>query len=118
MNGLLLSNDLMFSSQATQAAAMGGVVLQVVSSVSEALAKCDAQTWDVVIVDLSTPGVDPADLTSKLALGASSRSRRIAVGPHVHRGKLDAARAADWNVFTRGQFHAGAGQILGMQDPA
>jgi hypothetical protein len=62
-----------------------------------------------MIVDLETPGLDPAALMRELP---ASRPRVIAFGPHVHKERLDAARQAGCDaVLTRGQISSGPAVI-------
>jgi CheY-like chemotaxis protein len=67
----------------------------------------------LVIIDLSTPGIDPADLVPRVRATVAGAVRIVAFGPHVHELKLAAARAAGCDdVVTRGQFHANLDRIL------
>ena len=99
MKCFVLSRDLMFSSQASSAATQANVEPQTVSSSSDVSAEAEG----VTIVDLSTPGLDVDSVISGLAAG---NTKVIAVGPHVHGEKLEAAQAAGAHyVLTKGQAH-------------
>ena len=71
-----------------------------------------ASSRSLYLVDLSLPGLDLASFTAELTSLAADRERRLAVGPHVHRDKLQRARELGWEVMTRGQFHAAADQLF------
>lgn len=111
---LFLSSDLMFSSRVGGAAARAKVSLQTAAKVdvAQAYGSADADVPRLVILDLSTAGMDVA------ASVAAWRSlehppRIIAYAPHVHEAKLAAARAADCDaVYTKGQFDSQLDGIL------
>jgi DNA-binding NarL/FixJ family response regulator len=91
--GLLLSDDLIFTSRITGAArALGLEVRQVralnrlVESVQQAGARC-------VILDLAFPGLDLPDLMRRLG-ELDAPPRVVAYGSHVDAASLSAARAA------------------------
>ena len=111
---LFLSSDLMFSSRVGGAAARANVSLQTAGSinVAQAYAVADAEVPRLVILDLSTPGLDVA--ASVAAWRALAHPPRIvAYAPHVHEGKLAAARAAECDaVYTKGQFDSQVDAIL------
>lgn len=115
--GLLISNDLMFGSQALQAATACGIRLQSVATANDVRLRLDEQPWDLILVDLNMHGIDPAELERAIEQSSSANAKRIAIGPHVHRQKLDEARQAGWDVFTRGQFHANAAEIFRSGGP-
>ncbi len=113
MSCILLTTDLMLSSQVAQAARDAGISLETVASPAQLLEAVGQGVFRQVIIDLNLPDLDPADVARRLVAGASEPAvRRLAIGPHVHRGKLDAARTAGWQVVTRGQFHAQPAQYL------
>ncbi len=81
---------------------------------------------EIVIVDLSAPGVDIAQLMQTIAAGSSSSGpssdataaslvapKVVAFAPHVHEQKLAAAQSAGCDaVLTRGQFDRSIADIL------
>jgi CheY-like chemotaxis protein len=112
MGILALISDLFTQSQVSAAAVRAGVPLEFALSVESLLAKAAQETPRLVILDLSHPGVDPAELVPRLrAINASAPI--AAFGPHVHRERLAAAQAAGCDeVISRGQFRAEADEIL------
>ncbi len=118
MGTLLLTSDLAISSVVTGVARRQGLGL--VSAFSTAalldlLAELDPQAEmapRLVIVDLSTAGVEIKTLIARLR-EQLPQVRIVAFGPHVHERRLAAAREAGCDeVFSRGQFHRGMDEIL------
>ena len=110
MKCLYITTDLMFSSRVSGVAQRVGVDLQTSgpATVVEGLSIAP----DLVIIDLSTPGISIAELVMQVKAGVPS-ARVIAYGPHVHEAKLAAAQAAGCDaVFTRGQFDRDIAAIL------
>jgi DNA-binding response OmpR family regulator len=113
MNCLLLSADLMISSQASGAARQAGVALSSVANPAAFLERAKAEQPRAVIIDLGLPGLDIADVVSQLRSGATSPLTIVSFGQHVYEAQLDAAKAAGCDmVLTRGQFHAQGGRLL------
>jgi DNA-binding NarL/FixJ family response regulator len=113
MPALALISDLMMQSQVSGAAQRAGVSLQVVSSDSALIAKAKESSPQLVIVDLSHPGIDPAALLEQLQPLLPPGAATLAFGPHVHKELLAAANAAGFgSVISRGQFHANMVVIL------
>ena len=113
MSALLLSSDLMLSSKVAAAGQRSGVGVTMAMSVAALVDKAVATPVAVVILDLGTPGVDPAALVPQLRSLAQPPRAIVAFGPHVQTEKLEAAAAAGCDeVFSRGQFHAQADEIL------
>ena len=113
MHVLLLSNDLMTTSQIEAAVRSSGSELSVATTVV-APAEGEKNSVDVVILDLSTTS-DVAETVSQFR-ELSPSPRIIAFGPHVHAGKLTAAKEAGCDeVLTRGQFIPNIAQVLGRQ---
>jgi DNA-binding NarL/FixJ family response regulator len=112
MSAILLTTDLMTASKAQGAAARAGCALKTVASASALLAHAAEHSASLIILDLSSPAIDPATLVPQLrALG--SRPAILAFGPHVHEARLKAAVEAGCDsVIARGQFHAQAQEIL------
>lgn len=113
MAALALISDLMMQSQASAAAKQAGVDLQVAFSEEALLAKAQATPHNLVVLDLSHPGLDPPALVARLKPLLGDQATIIAFGPHVHQSKLEAAAAAGCNlVLSRGQFHAQLDALL------
>ncbi len=117
MFAILLSADLMTASQAQGAAARAGCLLKTVANSAQLLAVATQELANqqqpiLLILDLTTPGVDPASLVPQLA-ALMPRPTILAFGPHVHEARLQAAADAGCDrVLSRGQFHAQCEQIL------
>ena len=113
MAALLLSSDLMLSSKVAGAGQRSGVDVTTAMSVAALVDKAAASPTNLIILDLGTPGVDPAALVPQLRSHAQPPRAIVAFGPHVQTEKLEAAAAAGCDeVFSRGQFHALAEKIL------
>ena len=98
MKCYLYSQDLMFSSQVAGAAASANCEFANLRSVEE----LSAEGQHVVVIDLSPQGLD----ISQFIASCKSREnvRLIAIGPHVHETKLEAARQAGSDfVLSKGQ---------------
>ncbi len=109
MSVVLLTNDLMFSSQVTVAAQQAGVTAQIAWNPQQ-LAE-QATTARLVLLDL-TARFEPADVVAELKK-MSPPPRVIAFGPHVQTERLHAASQAGCDaVLSRGEFHARLGEIL------
>ena len=109
---LLLPSDLMFQSQAVQVAAAAGVQLKPCLTVKTILSALASEQVAGVLIDLSLP----SDLNQLAeACQEAGVSRLIAVGPHVHEDRLEVARNAGWQTFSRGQFHRQGPQILASE---
>lgn len=103
---LALVSDLMMQSQLAAASRAAGVPLAVAHSTSDLAAKAADDPPSLVIVDLSSGGVDCQAIVDSVAEHAP-HATTVAFGPHVHKPKLDAALAAGFTrVISRGQFHA------------
>lgn len=110
MSAILLSNDLMVSSQLAGAAARAGVKLATVGS-ADALVQ-QAQECRLVIFDLNMPGLELAGLVPRLK-AMQPPPTLLAFGSHVHEALLSWAAAAGCDrVVTRGQFHHNAEAIF------
>jgi CheY-like chemotaxis protein len=104
---LLLTDDLMLSSQVERLLGTRGCQLQVArdaENLCQQAAEADVR-W--LILDLTYGGIDPQALATRLRASGIPATKWIAVGPHVHLALLEAARSAGWRVLTRGQLHAG-----------
>lgn len=113
MNCLLLSADLMITSQASGAARQAGAALSSLASVTALTERAEQEQPRVVILDLALGGLNVADVVAQLRSEARGPLAIVAFGQHVHEERLAAAKAAGCDyVLSRGQFHAQAGQLL------
>ena len=98
--GLLLCDDLIFSSKITATAQAHGLRVTVARTL-EAFEACLAEQPTAVILELDHSPFDVAALIAKM----SPRPRIIAYGSHVNVERLKAARAAGCDaVMPRSQF--------------
>jgi CheY-like chemotaxis protein len=103
--GLLLSDDLLFTSRITGTARHLGLVVRTARSGAALLELAQAQTPRCVLVDLANPGLVIADLLADLRNCCSPVPRVVAYGSHVDTATLRAARAAGCDVvLPRSQF--------------
>lgn len=110
---LALVSDLMMQSQVAGAAQRASVQLIVAGGEAQLLAIAAESDIDLVVVDLSHPGIDPARLMPELRPLLAASTRTLAFGPHVHKPLLEAAASAGFDVvLSRGQFHANMDQLL------
>lgn len=110
---LALVSDLMMQSQISGAAQRAGVKLLIAGSEAQLAARAAEGDVDLVVVDLSHPGIDPTRVMQELSPLLGEASRTLAFGPHVHKPLLEAAAAAGFDaVMSRGQFHASMDQLL------
>lgn len=92
MNGLLLSDDLIFTSRIVATARAHGLVVIAAKTVDAMLAKAKDAPPAGVILDLHNPTLDvPALLAELNSLGSP---KVVAYGSHVDAERLKAARAA------------------------
>lgn len=112
MNIVLLTADLMTSSQLAAAAQREGYAAETSGSAAAAVESCGRQTVDLLVLDLSLPGLDSAALVESLRTSDTPPGAIIAFGPHVHEKKLQAARDAGCDqVLSRGQFFSQAADV-------
>lgn len=113
MSTLALISDLMMQSHVSGAATRAGASLEIVGTADALLAKAEAGQPNLVILDLSHPGLEPGELMPRLKELIPSGAVTVAFGPHVHQQRLAAASAAGCElVISRGQFHAQTEEIL------
>jgi hypothetical protein len=99
---LIVCNDLFFGTQIAGLVREAGFDPSPETMAARAFGQLQDPSVIGVVLDLETPGVDPAAWVT--ALPPESRPTVVAFGPHVHKVKLDAARDAGCDaVFTRGQ---------------
>jgi CheY-like chemotaxis protein len=110
MSAILLTTDLACLSAVTGTAKMHGLVVDAAMSLAALLEKAAGRR--LVLLDLASPGVDPAQLVPRLR-SMHANIAIVAFGPHVHEARLLAAREAGCDeVVTRGQFHRQLAEIL------
>lgn len=102
--GLLLSDDLIFTSRVVGTGRDLGLAVRSVRSAAELLSTARAQPPAGVVLDLANPGLDVAAVVSELKRLAPPPTV-VAYGPHVDTALLRTARAAGCDrVLTRSQF--------------
>jgi ActR/RegA family two-component response regulator len=102
--GLLLSDDLIFSSRIGGAARARGLALVVARSAAEFVDLARRLAPRCVIIDLDCPGLDLRTLVDELSQ-INPRPRVVAYGPHVNAALLHEARLAGCNpVLARSKF--------------
>src|SRR5262249_12972324 len=85
---LVLISDLMMQSQVASAVERAGLTLAIAASEVDCVTKAEAQQPELVIVDLTHPGLDVAALGQRLQEVLPSGSALLAFGPHVHKQRL------------------------------
>jgi len=104
MSGLILSDDLLFTSRITGTARDLGLTVTPARSADRLLEMARARPPACVIVDLSNPGLVLNDLMADLRT-LSPVPRVVAYGSHVDAETLKAARAAGCDpVLSRSKF--------------
>lgn len=112
MLGLLLSSDLMFGSKATSAARAAGREMGVTGSPAAALQQVASADIKLVILDLTTAGLNAADLVPSLK-ETEAAPFVIAFAPHVMSERIKNAKTAGCDlVLTRGQFDRDISALL------
>jgi hypothetical protein len=102
---VLCSTDLMLISSVGGAAEASGFRFVSVNSLQAAIDTAST-AGSIVCLDLAASFSDPHEFV--MTASPDLLARTIAFGPHVHTGKLDAARAAGiGRVMSRGQFVSG-----------
>jgi CheY-like chemotaxis protein len=102
--GLLLSDDLIFTSRVTGTACGLGLVVKPARSVEALVEMARQHRPRCVLVDLANPGLDLGDLFRRLA-EVCAPPRVVAYGSHVDKATLRAARAAGCEpVLPRSKF--------------
>jgi CheY-like chemotaxis protein len=112
MSGLLISNDLFFTSKVTGTAAQLGSRCELVGSQSLALERLATVPYRAVFIDLAHNGLDLVALVTA-ARTQSPAPRVIAFGSHVAVDRLDEARTAGCDdVMPRSRFSGQLPDIL------
>lgn len=113
MSILFVSGDLTLISKLSGVAARNQWAFSSTADLSTLTDKLGALPVKVIVLDLSSPGVEPKLLLPQLNAASDPPPPVIAYGPHVHRAKLSAALEAGCDaVFSRGQFDAEMESIL------
>ena len=113
MSIYFLTNDLMFSSRVKGLAAENADRVQVCATIDKVADQIDENEKSLVILDLSTPGLNPSESLPKLRERGKDRLTILAFAPHVHESKLESARTASCDlVLTKGQFNSQIGEII------
>jgi CheY-like chemotaxis protein len=103
--GLLLSDDLMFTSRIAATARQLGLDLRAAKSQAALETLAGQQPPRCVILDLANPGLDVAALLGRLDETCRPRPLVVAYGSHVDTPTLRAARAAGCDlVLPRSKF--------------
>jgi CheY-like chemotaxis protein len=103
--GLLLADDLIFTSRITVTARNRGLTIKQARSVEALQRLVQQQTPSCIIVDLANPGLVIAELIRWLHASCVPRPRLVAYGSHVDAATLRAAREAGCDVvLPRSQF--------------
>lgn len=111
MSAVLISNNLLFSSQVSGAASKAGIELRTLGSVADIHEAATGSS--LLLVDLSTPGMRITDLVATVRALETPPAEIIAFGPHVHEARLMAARTASCDaVLSQGAFSSEMNEIL------
>lgn len=109
--GILICDDLFFSSKVTGTAGVLGLKVDVVESIAELTARLAETAPQCVILDLSMQGLKPADVIA--ALPTENRPTVIAFGSHVMTEQLQAAKDAGCDeVMPKSRFSSELSDIL------
>jgi len=97
----------MISSQAAGPASQAGAQLATVSTTENLIERVQEEPPELVVLDLSLPGLNLKEFLPQLKSQGTSSMKIIAFGPHVHEQRLAEAYDAGCDqVLTRGQFHS------------
>jgi CheY-like chemotaxis protein len=113
VHGLLLSDDLIFTSRIVGTARELGFIMRAARSVEalEALVRQEAPSC--LLLDLAFPGLPLLDLMQQLRALSPQMPRVVAYGPHVDAAGLRAAREAGCDpVLPRSKFVEDLPQLL------
>jgi CheY-like chemotaxis protein len=103
--GLLLSDDLLFTSRVTGTAQALGLTVQPVKTVAALQTAAQQRSPGAVILDLNHPGLVITDLMQWLGELPGGRPHVVGYGSHVDTATLKAARQAGCDeVMPRSQF--------------
>jgi CheY-like chemotaxis protein len=96
--GLLLSDDLIFTSRITGAGRDLGLTIEAARTLDALIALARQKEPRGVILDLAFPGLDVPDLIRQLSEACPVMPRLVAYGAHVDAAGLRAARQAGCDV--------------------
>jgi DNA-binding NarL/FixJ family response regulator len=96
--GLILSDDLLFTSRITGAAAAHGLAVRSARSADALVELARRHPPRGVLIDLHNPGLALPELLAQLAAVCPTRPRVVAYGSHVDAPTLRAARVAGCEV--------------------
>jgi CheY-like chemotaxis protein len=103
--GLLLSDDLIFTSRVSGTARADGLTIKAARSVDALVTLAGREAPTCVLVDLQNPGLVLPDLLRRLAEVCPTPPRIVAYGSHVDAAALKAAREAGCDpVLPRSRF--------------
>jgi CheY-like chemotaxis protein len=103
--GLLLSDDLMFTSRITGTGAALGLRILPARSADALLALAKAHAPRCVLLDLSNPGLHLGELMDRVRESCPAMPRLVAYGSHVDAAALKEAREAGCDpVLPRSKF--------------
>lgn len=109
--GVLITQDLIFSTKVADTARALGAEVAVASDVERAVGLARERMPGVVILDLGLPEADLAALVMRLREAAGDVPV-IAYGPHVDRDRFAAASAAGCDVLPRGRFSSSLPELI------
>jgi CheY-like chemotaxis protein len=96
--GLVLSDDLIFTSRIAGAARSQGLTVRAARSVEALEGLLRQQTPSCLILDLANPGLTVPDLLARVREACDPMPRVVAYGSHVDAAGLHAARAAGCDI--------------------
>jgi hypothetical protein len=112
MSLLLVSADLMTGSKVAAVAGRVGLGYAAAMSTAAVFDKLTEGT-NIVVLDLSTPGLKSPELVPKLRTALKVRPRIVAFGPHVYGELLEEAETSGCDiVVSRGEFFARMPELL------
>lgn len=97
--GLLLCDDLIFTSRITGTATALGLTLRTAKTVAELRRFFEQSQPRCVILDLNAPGLNIAELAAEIA-ALTPRPKLIGYGSHVDTATLKAARDAGCDIVS------------------
>ncbi len=108
MTGLMICDDLMFTSRVSATARAKGLTVTPVRSAEDAVRRARETPPACVIVDLHTSGADLTGLLAGLREACPTMPRVVAYGSHVNKELLQSAREAGCDlVLPRSKFANG-----------
>jgi DNA-binding NarL/FixJ family response regulator len=108
VTGLMICDDLIFTSRVTATARAKGLTVTPVRSADDAIRRARDASLACVIVDLHTAGGDLPALLTGLREACPAMPRVVAYGSHVNKELLQAARDAGCDlVMPRSKFANG-----------